>query len=955
MKKKLLVLLSLISFDSYCQIYEATKFANNNGLSNNTVFKLVQDNKGYIWACTSYGLNRFDGTNFVRYTASNGLTNNSIMSIFFDSKNTGIITTYTSGLNKITNGKISKLLLTDSIGLPNKITDALFFNNKIWLISPDYITLYSFDNKIVKPYAFFNKRRFRITKGIVAEGKLYLASNIGLLCIDSNEKIEQVLSYKIKNKVNALAYSTDSTLWVSTEKQLYQIKFDKIITTIQFRTNTIVSDMTTDKSNKLWLASVNLGISYLSKQGKIITITENLGLSHIGIINDLLVDNENNIWLATNGTGIYQFDPSLTNRSYVPHLNNTGGLYCSAISQVSDNSIMIGAIGKILRFKNNAISFLNFNTLSKTDYIYFIQPKGSTIYIGVHDGVITKEINSHLPDTKIRALKGSDIGGLAILIDYNGIDAWLGSYDGIYKISLKNKYISEKDRVINNVRCNSIARDSKGTLFFGTDSGVLIRENGTFKHLNINTQVLGNNVNVVFIDNNNQVWIGTEFGVGLLKTDGTYSYLIKNCRCYSIISGYNNNIWIGTSSGIFRYLNKENNLYRIYNTSNIRSDVLKIAAFDDKYLYLGLADGFSIISQHSYPYNPPNTYINSIETDDTHLITTDTVNIKNNNNKLLITFSAVHFSLPSQLMYKYKIKGLHNAWVYTSNNTVDIPSLPGGDYLFIVAAKVGNSNWGPVKTIYIKKALSIWEKKWFIITITGLVIIFISCLIYVTIHKKEKRKRDVLTNSHKLIHLRLQALIAQMNPHFIFNCMNSIQYLISRNELQLASTYLVKLARLLRLNLNDSEYYYIPLNIELKRLNLYLEIEQMRVNQKFNYLINVDTNVDQSNTLIPNMILQPFIENSIWHGFINKTSSGEIILKIIKSNNYIHITILDNGSGIDDNFSLPRNEKSIGLKLVEERLSILSVLTKKKHSYNIFNIVDGNTIKGVQVDIYIPY
>lgn len=211
------------------------------------------------------------------------------------------------------------------------------------------------------------------------------------------------------------------------------------------------------------------------------------------------------------------------------------------------------------------------------------------------------------------------------------------------------------------------------------------------------------------------------------------------------------------------------------------------------------------------------------------------------------------------------------------------------------------------------------------------------------------RKRQAEFNA-KVSDTELKALRAQMNPHFIFNSLNSINDFISKNDVESASNYLTKFAKIMRQTLENSMQNDIPLEEDLKMLELYLQVESMRLNNKFTYAINVENTIDLENTLVPPLILQPFIENSIWHGLSNKASDGHIDISIRKEDNMLVCTVDDNGVGrtlkpeVDST-----GNKSLGIRITKSRIDILN---KKKHANGSLKMIDKE--QGVRVEVKLP-
>lgn len=223
-----------------------------------------------------------------------------------------------------------------------------------------------------------------------------------------------------------------------------------------------------------------------------------------------------------------------------------------------------------------------------------------------------------------------------------------------------------------------------------------------------------------------------------------------------------------------------------------------------------------------------------------------------------------------------------------------------------------------------------------------------------------KRKRDAVQKQQEaelrteVSETEMKALKAQMNPHFIFNSLNSISDYISKNNIKDADKYLSKFAKLMRLILENSEKKEISLEDDLKALELYMQLEALRMNNKFTYTISVDTAIDPSYTLIPPLILQPFVENSIWHGIANKDGNGQIVIYIQKSGQEMIACIVeDNGVGRKhtiDNNSSQKEKASLGMKITQERINILN---KTRNTNAGVSLVD--LPQGLRVEVKLPF
>lgn len=220
-----------------------------------------------------------------------------------------------------------------------------------------------------------------------------------------------------------------------------------------------------------------------------------------------------------------------------------------------------------------------------------------------------------------------------------------------------------------------------------------------------------------------------------------------------------------------------------------------------------------------------------------------------------------------------------------------------------------------------------------------------------------KRRRDDLEQKREaefralVSDTELKALRAQMNPHFIFNSLNSIGDYILKNDTETAMEYLTKFAKLMRMVLENSEFKEIPLSEDLKFLELYLQVESKRQPGKFSYEISVEEDLDTENIAVPPMMLQPFIENSIWHGFAQKADRGHISIGIVKQGNMLLCTVDDDGQGRQTEGYVLATKKAFGVAITESRLEILNA---QKNTKGKLDILDKGRDKGTRVEVSLP-
>lgn len=312
------------------------------------------------------------------------------------------------------------------------------------------------------------------------------------------------------------------------------------------------------------------------------------------------------------------------------------------------------------------------------------------------------------------------------------------------------------------------------------------------------------------------------------------------------------------------------------------------------------------------------------------------------------------------VLYRYKLVGQDNDWIQTDQRRVRYSKLAGGNYTFMVTGKEGDhADWLPVNEIKISIDKRISELWWFW---TGLAIAvgLIAVAIYqwlIDRARKEERLKSEFEN--KLSEIQMQALRAQMNPHFLFNSLNSIKYFAISKGKDETAAYLSKFALLVRSILNNSKSRTISLKDELDALKLYIEIEHLRLEGKFDYKIEIDKGIHISQAQIPPMILQPYVENAIWHGLMHKNGKGYLLVEVRDLGNQIQCVIEDNGVGrkhaAEMRASKMDHKKSVGMQITNDRIALINKIYDIDTKVNVIDLADEEGIAlGTRVVIHVP-
>jgi sensor histidine kinase YesM len=287
--------------------------------------------------------------------------------------------------------------------------------------------------------------------------------------------------------------------------------------------------------------------------------------------------------------------------------------------------------------------------------------------------------------------------------------------------------------------------------------------------------------------------------------------------------------------------------------------------------------------------------------------------------------------------------------------------LAPGKYTFKVRSCNNEGIWDTEDTAFTFTIRSPFYLTWWFLSLVIIVLVggiyAVTAIRIVNIKKKQKEEFERKVEMSKI---ELKALRSQMNPHFIFNSLNSIQHYIFNTRSDEAIKYLNKFARLVRVILNNSEKPTVTVGEDLEALKLYLELEQMRFEEKFEFEVKVDDSVDPDYDIMPPLLMQPYVENAILHGLNPLPHKGKLSIDLQSKNNFLICTITDNGIGRERSNeirrTMPQNKhKSLGMKITEDRLKILNDINRSQLSVIITDLKDaqGNAT-GTQVQLFVP-
>jgi streptogramin lyase len=326
-------------------------------------------------------------------------------------------------------------------------------------------------------------------------------------------------------------------------------------------------------------------------------------------------------------------------------------------------------------------------------------------------------------------------------------------------------------------------------------------------------------------------------------------------------------------------------------------------------------------------------------------------------NFISIEFTAMSFTEPEKCEYAYRLRGYDRDWVYSgARRTAYYTGLHGGEYMLEYKAANNHGLWGKAKTLKIIIIPPYWETWWF----RTLVVLALLAVIYGIYRFRIGQIRQEANFRRRLAETEMAALRAQMNPHFIFNCLSSIHHFTLSNDAKSAAKYLTKFARLIRLVLENSREPKLLLAKELEAIRIYVEMERLRFSNHFQFELNLSPEVDKDTISIPPLLIQPYIENAIWHGLMQKTESGIIQLNISQpQSNCLHIEIIDDGIGRARAQELKSKsallKKSFGMKITMNRIAAINELYDIETKVKVIDLLDEDgKAAGTQVILEIP-
>ena len=921
------------------------------GLSNANVFAIKQDKHHILYLATENGVYNFDGYKFEKIKPKTPLKSNYIRNIGFNSKDNLIIINRREGIyeyqkkgneaslikNLVFHNSVDELILDGDFGYS--------LNDQISVSSTDIKTGTVYEDNIRKAdngnqaFAIFKTKQNQVLVG--RTDGLYLFKN----------GVQEKINIGKTIPIYSITEDTSGTLYAGSDNAILCIKDWKIIKTIAVKTqkatnffsaNNIahVSKLIIDKHQRIWFTNNPDDNLYVIENNITFDAFDLLGIDKV-LINCIYKDTDDHIWIGTFNDGVYFIqNPQLQNFSF------TSGRKILTVSSAAfvEKSVVVGTNNGLFIFdktNNNTQTIIAPDELFN-ETVFGIHPLGKEVIYSKTNSANNKK-GSFLLNSAFYTF--SPIASRLFSYCKNPEEAYMA--DGTATLYKIKNYKTEKYSILDTLisypdyrtKINCIY-DLNDQLFVGTSDGLSIYSQKTKDYKNYSNQLFSFGINDIK-HFNNKTYLAHENGITIFE-DSTLIQEIGAQQLTAVkkIKFYQNKIWIATLDGLFICDNKFQPIV-IYNKSNgLLSNTINDIVFEGENCCICSDKGITICSINDLikqQRSPNKSFITTIDAEGSFLELKDNIlKLNSDQSDIMISFSSPLFVKPNKQYYMYKYdKGKFSI----ENRQIHLTSIDGGKHQLEIYCSYDNINWSDPIVISIQKDIPFKQTIWFVISIIFGALLFITIAAIVIIKRVRTKATRRVQEDRQVNLLKHQAMNSLMSPHFIFNSLTSIQNYINLNDSLKASEYLAKFSRLIRMIIEKASQSEIALHEELIRLNYYLDLEKERFKGKFDFHLDVAQNINTFDIKIPNMIIQPYAENSIIHGILPKHEHGNLYIRFKKQNEQTLLIIIeDDGIGYNKaRENAKAGHKSLGTKTIENILELNTKLTGKNQKVEIID------------------
>ena len=984
---KLLIYFLILSFflgnEILAQNLVYRSFKTEDGLPSNTIYSIFSDFDGFLYISTDNGIVKFDGSQFTRLkqhpllnstahtwlervSENQKLLGYSFGETFIEVRNDSVLPVYNDYF--------------DRVPIPGECHYYMSKKGDFYYTALDSLYLINSDGKKISyDYGLKKKTFATFNPTLVSDSILWTIYNQFYTAkIDFNPN--KIQSKYFKHPINV-------NLNTNFQQKLFSFKSKLYLLINDFETIKVfeINPITGEQKQTTWDSQLNLVKARLLR---IFNDDENLWLTSYNgcfkikldsssivqnhyfpgkIINDMEIDREGNYWFSVFNEGLFWVG-DLNSKHWTTENSSFQTNVLSTVQSNGNNLIIGNNLGKIGISSNNNSTWDWFDIGINRGFEALSFTSKQNQYLVSGQGLFL--VNTK--NTSIKKLINASIKAISIIDNNNYL---IGTHANSGILTIESNLSFSFDSLINQ-RTNAVVFDRfTKDYYLGCSDNLYIY---SFSDNYSNPKIVFDNLKKPILAKyliqsiDSSIWVGTKTaGLQQIKNKKWKSnrgFVNNEKLSINSLATKDNYVYAATNNGILTIeINSNRELLFTPSKGLINKEVNSIAVSDNK-LFLATSNGLQELKLSSLKNLSiePRTYIRSIKLKDSVLSKlTNNFEIERFDFPIEIEFGAISFKHSDRVRFEYRLKGLSNEWQTTDKNSAFVRyySLQPGSYTFEVFSINGDNirdKIGAQLSILIRPPF--WMTIWFWL----ILILILAFSIYKVIQYREKRmlqsERIANEREYLLQELRISQLStikAQMNPHFIFNALNSIQNFVFKNDRISANTYLGKFSDLMRLILKQSNEAKITLEDELKALNLYLELESVRFKEHLSYSIDFDSIPDLNSILIPSMIIQPYVENAIKHGILHKKNPGSVSITFNQEDDLLLVEIKDDGIGRkkSEEIQLKKIKKfeSFATKATEKRLNLLNLDLNKSIHVTISDLFDpSGKSSGTLVQLSIP-
>lgn len=955
------------------------------GLPSSEVYQVYQDSRKYIWIASNIGVSMFDGHTFRNFEMQDGLPENTIFEIHEDHEGRIWFVSFPFQLSYYSNDSIHSYRY-------NNLLKQVAGRGAVPLKGSVLITKEGGVMFGLLDIGLFNiSSRGEITREFSDDQSLKYSIEV----IEFEEKLLISMNYSLKplvqihlrtRKINTVFEFDRSTNYAHGEFYSYQTPNHDVYCAqneflLRFKVNGEVEKITTS-GRIVWLggdADGNIWVGYEKKgvfrySGGDLKQKPDINYLDGYTVSSVLKDNEGGTWFSTLGQGIFYLPSDCFMHYDTRHglsseeVNCVGLFNGKLVAGTNDNFLNVLHEKTIVTHELPKVSGAVYTMANYKDSLLWIGTKTFLYsYRYKRDEKLVRFINNHKYIEKVFSTSRNQFS-IKEIKPVSGNLIYLGE--------ARSFSILKNDRVIYNsflddkieLRVEAIAYEGDDSYLLGTFNGLWRWKKNIFQFLGTQNPVLTSRITeIVISDDGNFKAYGTK-GAGVIIEKDEKFYIITKLEGLSSNSitsmlFMGPTLWIATSNGLnaldLRSVTRNNPQITVIRAQDgLFSNEINQIACDSTHIYIASNRGLTVFEPFKFlkPVEPPPVYVTAVNVMNRNVKILSRYEFDYDENFLTISFNGISFRNGKNLEYRYRLKGLNDRWISTNNRQVEFAFLPPGQYEFQIyaVAGVGLENHQPTSIQFVIYP-PLWRTWWFVLIV---LILLVSMVVWLYWRRLRKIKaRHELESSIDLY--RQQSLTRQMDPHFVFNSLNSIQSYIMKSDRLAASSYLSKFSKLMRLILSNSQASNVLLKDEVQALNLYLELESLRFQHKFEYELKVAREIDANLTYIPAFLIQPFVENAIWHGIMHLKGQGRITIEFIRKGEQIICYVEDNGVGRIKSQAIKnetgRQRPSFGVNLVESRLKLLSGVYNMEMKVTFVDLVnEEEEASGTRVIINLP-